>query len=137
MTDLIDEKADAIEARLEFIVRELSDILNNPHDIRAASLNNLLALFPEALAQAMSLDDLHPVARDAFRLGFEDLSREGWAEFLSTLSDASLARLLAAYPTTHEGRKNSRLAVEVQERMSRDEAQALYHFGVLVTKLYS
>ena len=97
----------------------------------------LLELFPKLLKLFLEKDRPTPALEDSFRSGFSELEPTEWQDFLRPLRNGTLADLISALPIwdNSQGRPNRKLALELADTLGAENAQRLYRFAVLVTKL--
>lgn len=117
-----EELCDEINARLESHIKAINGLLESAEYLRPYELSQLIGAFIKALSLVVDLDP------EFVRTALAD-NRDEWSE-------EAIGELLLGLPITERGEKLDRhLAVEVADVLGPDNAQAWYHFIVLVTKL--
>jgi len=118
-------------------LREILQSEAESTSIDSADLNHLIGTFPDLLLLALKKDHFLPALEDDFRRSFSDFHVQDWRELIAPIKAVSLARLITALPLAEPDREkaNRTLALATADMMTADEAQELYRFAVLVTKL--
>lgn len=105
--------------------------------IDSADLNHLIGTFPDLILLALKKDHFLPALEADFRRSFSAFHVQDWREMFAPIKPFAMAQLLASLPLVEPDRDkpNRALALAVADVMTADEAQELYRFAVLVTKL--
>jgi hypothetical protein len=132
---------------LKTAIDQLEEAMASGHEADPNLVLRVLSLGLSALPvlslhlPAPSAESLDQATEDFLELQPTDFS---W--LLRLFSTSTLSSLIAALPITEEGtfvdrsgetlrKADRRLAIEVADRISRQQAQELYHFCTLVTRL--
>lgn len=120
------------------IGNRLREILQDESSsIDSADLNHLIGTFPDLILLALKKDHFLPALEDDFRRSFSDFHVQDWREMFAPIKPFAMAQLITSLPLVEPDRDkpNRALALAVADAMTADEAQELYRFAVLVTKL--
>lgn len=112
-------------------------LLDEAGAIDSADLNHLIGTFPDLILLALKKDHFLPALEDDFRRSFSDFHVQDWREMFAPIKPFAMSQLIASLPLVEPDRDkpNRALALAVADAMTADEAQELYRFAVLVTKL--
>lgn len=112
-------------------------LLDETGAIDSADLNHLIGTFPDLILLALKKDHFLPALEDDFRRSFSDFHVQDWREMFAPIKPFAMAQLITSLPLIEPDRDkpNRALALAVADAMTADEAQELYRFAVLVTKL--
>jgi len=118
-------------------LREILQSESESASIDSADLNHLIGTFPDLLLLALKKDHFLPALEDDFRRSFSAFHVQDWREMLAPIKPFAMSQLIASLPLVESDRDkpNRALALATADAMTADEAQELYRFAVLVTKL--
>ena len=130
-----EERGDQINDRIAAIALELTELLHETGDYIRPHEAGLVAGIGMAYAD-LSADN----AGDTFLGPVSTYLTGENGTFVDDLTPEAVATIILNLPITkergpHEAVVNKRLALETADRIGPDQAQALYRFAVLVTKL--